>query len=101
MDTTNNNEWWGYSPKHGWVVLDRSVAENQSGSPTKLLFVKCADWSIYEENRENWEAPKYIFANNFISRLSTDDSKKAVEEVTRLQTEYQFKRRSLHTQYSI
>jgi len=97
MESVNDNEWWGYSKEHGWVVLDRSISENQPGNPKNLLFVKCVDWTIYEENRDNWKPPKYIFERNYISNLSTAERQQLIQ----LKNEYKYKKRSLHIQYSL
>lgn len=97
---TNTNEWWGYSQEHGWVVLDRNIEANQFGTSSQLLFVRCADWSVFKEKRKNWEKPKYISENIFITKLSFDEVKRTIKELTRLKSEYQSKRQSIHAQYS-
>ncbi len=53
--------WWGYSLEHGSVALDRTITQNRPGSQRKLLFVRCRDWVCYEENRESWNPPNYVY----------------------------------------
>ena len=36
-------QWWGYSKRDGWVVLDRAIPTNIPGSKQPLLFMRCKD----------------------------------------------------------
>lgn len=60
--------WWGFSPEHGWVVLDRSIECNKPGSG-KLLFFRCSDEVVYPEDRKRWNSPHYVFAPRYIESL--------------------------------
>lgn len=52
------SEWWGQSPKHGWVVLDRSLESPGQG---KLLFFRCSDATSFWVQRDLWQAPAFVY----------------------------------------
>ena len=65
-----NDDWWGYSKVHGWVVLDRNIPNNKPNSQDNLVFLRCSDWQHYEDTRENWNNIKlYNGANYFLKSL--------------------------------
>lgn len=74
-------QWWGYSKKHGWVVLDRSIPSNAPGLKADLLFVRCQDAAIFTEKRESWVPPSYRFAPNYISALALPEADAAAAEL--------------------
>jgi hypothetical protein len=79
----NSMQWWGYSDKHGWVVLDRSVPINGPGKGKNLLFFRCRDSLPYTEERKNWNPPQYRFAPNYLRELEPiklELAKKQLEE---------------------
>ena len=60
--------WWGFSPEHGWVVLDRGVEYNKRPS-SQLLFWRCSDEVLFLEDRKRWTPPHYVFAPRYIESL--------------------------------
>lgn len=81
------DQWWGYSSEHGWVVLDRTNPNNQFGS-MYVVFTRCRDWIDFNEERINWNLPKYIYAPNFIKKLSRDAAIKANQQYLKLRDEW-------------
>lgn len=53
------DEWWGFCLEHGLVVIDRTIATNRPGKGGKLIFLRCKDWTRYEEDRKRWDPPYY------------------------------------------
>lgn len=48
--------WFGYSPQHDWLLLDRTLKPNRVGSKTeKLTFERFKDWSEVELARTDWD----------------------------------------------
>jgi len=31
-DYNNDSQWFGFSPKHGWIIHDKTLSENTPGS---------------------------------------------------------------------
>ncbi len=58
--------WWGFSPEHGWVALDRSIKCSAAG---KLLFWRCSDGVVYPEDSWRWKKPRYVYAPSYINSL--------------------------------
>ena len=50
------NHWLGYSPKHGWLLLDRSISGNEPGigGNSTLRFIRLSDWRMIAVPREKW-----------------------------------------------
>ena len=67
---SKNSEWWGMSSEHGWVVLDRYIPTNRPGNEGKLVFLRCKDWHHFEEERNKWNSPNYIFSDRYIEKLT-------------------------------
>ena len=108
----NNNEWWGHHKKHGWVVLDRNLYSNKAGKGKndKLVFMKCTDWTDYEDLVSNWEAPNYIYVIPYLKQFKGEklrifDSyikhkEKISSELMRKQDELRLENlKKLHNQY--
>ncbi len=72
-----NDEWWGYSGKHEWVYLDRTLPSNESGSSAKLVFIQCSTGEPFEEERSAWEPPEYQFEVSYIDSLDESSSASA------------------------
>lgn len=64
-------EWWGYSKKYGWVLLDRDLPCNKPGSYTRLLFVRCANGDVFFEDRKEWAPPNYIFEKRYLESVDS------------------------------
>ena len=79
-------EWWGHSKEHGWVVLDRGMADNASGPKQTLMFVRMRDSTTYLDTRKNWNPPLYNFAPNYIRDLPPAEAAKATAEWAELKT---------------
>lgn len=55
-DGSDAGHWLGYSQKHGWLLLDRSIEGNEPGigGNSTLRFIRLADWRIVAVPRRNW-----------------------------------------------
>ncbi len=91
-------EWWGYSKEHGWVVLDRSMAENASGLIETLLFFRFRDSKTYIDTRKNWHPPSYSFAPNYLRDLAPAESAKAATELAAVKALWPEQQRLLQQQ---
>jgi hypothetical protein len=89
-------DWWGYSKNYGWVVLDRKIPMNKPGKMGKLIFIRCHDWNSYEEDRNKWEPPLYIFFERYIESLPTKLKNNAFEKFNYYKKEYDLKRKDLY-----
>lgn len=95
--TIVKDEWWGFSSEHGWVVLDRKIATNRPGKNEKLVFLRCSDWVRYEDEREKWDRPYYIFSERHLEALNEKDAIVAREVLTSLKEEYQKKKEEFYS----
>lgn len=68
------SQWWGYSKKDGWVVLDRAIPGNGSGSKQPLFFMRCKDLTTFAMKREDWRPPAIVFAPNYLRSLAATES---------------------------
>jgi len=101
------DEWWGFSPEHGWVVLDRKIATNRPGKGGKLIFLRCRDWTHYKEDRKKWDPPYYYFENQYLKSLTEKDAFDARTILNGLKDECKHKKeefyssvvRELHSQF--
>lgn len=93
----DNNEWWGFSPTHGWVVLDRNVVANRSGRTENLIFLRCNDWSHFEEDRKQWDRPYYIFANQYLNTLRGTVLQNAKNELEKLKDQFKHKKIEIYS----
>ena len=59
-------QWWGYSSEHGWVIMDRDIPGNSSGTRGDLLFFRCRDGKVFFVKRELWRRPAYQYAPNYV-----------------------------------
>ncbi len=89
---TIKDEWWGLSPEHGWVVLDRNIATNRPGKAGKLIFLRCKDWSSYEEERKRWDPPYYFFSDRYLETLSGNEALEAQKSLNAIKAEYKHKK---------
>lgn len=69
-----SNEWWGYNQINGWVILNRKLTRNQSpiSKEHKYVFIRCSDWSQYEDLASNWSMPNYIYGVQYLKQLSAE-----------------------------
>lgn len=53
-------------------MLDRNIERNGPGAKgaRPLLFLKCADSSMFTDLAANWNPPAYVFSNRYIESLS-------------------------------
>ena len=52
--------WIGINDQRGYVILDRELPANKPNK-SNYFFITCSDWSIYREDKSNWEKPKYTY----------------------------------------
>jgi hypothetical protein len=91
------DEWWGFSSEHGWVVLDREIATNRPGKTGKLIFLCCSNWVRYEDERERWDRPYYIFSERYLESLNEKDVIVAREILASLKDEYQKRKEEFYS----
>ena len=88
--TEHQDEWWAYSRVHGWVVLDKALPQNRmSHMPEQFEFVRCNDWTVYEQGEQSWS---YKEARRYLNELPSGEALKAEQELARLQEEFEVKR---------
>lgn len=85
-----SNEWWGYSQTQGWVVLNRRLYTNESGKGKngKYIFLRCSDWTEYEDLVSNWTAPYYVYGVPYLRQLNAEKLKQATEELFKIFSYY-------------
>ncbi len=83
------DEWWGFSSQYGWVVLDRKIATNRPGKSGKLVFLRCSDWVRFEDDRERWDRPYYIFSERYLEALNENEASVERAALEKLKDEYQ------------
>jgi len=88
MDRKSGVEWWGYSDKNGWVVLDRNLVSNVPGKTDELVFIKCNNWSTYSEDRNKWELPYYEYYKTFLNKFTGDALKAKQNELKQYWQQY-------------
>lgn len=81
-------QWWGYSKRDGWVVLDRAIPTNVPGSKQPLLFLRCKDLTTFSIKREEWQSPALIYAPIYLRGLSAMESEGANETLQALQARW-------------
>lgn len=81
-------QWWGYSKRDGWVVLDRAIPTNIPGSKQPLLFLRCKDMTTFSIKREEWQSPALIYAPIYLSALSSMESQGATETLMAFQARW-------------
>lgn len=91
------DEWWGFSPEHGWVILDRNIATNRPGKAGNLTFLRCKDWSSFEEDRKRWEPPYYNFSDRYLETLRSNEALEARKVLENLKDEYKRKQEGFYS----
>jgi len=66
----NDSQWLGFSPKHGWVIHDKTLPENTSAS-SEAIFVVLKDCTQIRIKRCEWKEPAFSSAKNHFSYLSS------------------------------
>jgi len=76
----NESQWLGFSPKHGWVVHDKTLPENiPSSSEITFRAIKtCAEIKI---KRCEWKEPAFSSAKNHFNSLSSIKLNKTFNEL--------------------
>jgi hypothetical protein len=90
------DDWWGYSPDNGWIVLDRDDPQNAPGTPF-IHLIRCRDWVTLSVSRVAWNPPQFIFAKNYIKTLRTIEEQKIAMQDLQL-AQLQFLPRRLESQ---
>lgn len=64
MVIEHEDQWWGFSESHGWVVVDWADPRNRPGyeSPRRLYMVRCRDWQELSIPWSEWSTPGYVSA---------------------------------------
>ena len=94
---SDNTEWWGVSQDHGWVVLDRNISTNRPGKREKLVFLRCKDWTHFEEERKKWEAPYFVFADRYLETLHATELLDARNELQQLKEQFKHKKEDFYS----
>ena len=53
--------WIGVNKEKGYVILDRDLPANYP-SRSLYYFINCSDWTVYEEDKKNWDEPLYVYS---------------------------------------
>ena len=85
---TPDQQWWGHSKQHGWVVLDRSIAGNGPGTKQTLFFMRCKDMTTFTITRKEWQPPAYVFAPNYLRALVEPEASGASDTLSALQARW-------------
>jgi hypothetical protein len=80
------DEWWGFSPENGWVVLDRKDERNLAGE--LLTFVRCGDWSEFECPGSRWPSSHLVFFRTHLKSLEGEARALAIKELLVTRKEY-------------
>lgn len=85
--------WWGHTPQHGWVVLDRTEPLNETGT-TKCL-TRCRDWQRFQVAGADFSSDAYRWFLNHLRSVG-DEARQAnaLSELTELRREF-LRRRSV------
>jgi len=92
-------QWWGYSKRDGWVVLDRAIPVNIPGSKQPLLFMRCKDMSTFILKREEWHSPALTYAPIYLRGLSQLESGGATETLGAFQARWPEFEQEIKKQY--
>lgn len=95
--SSGNNEWWGVSHEYGWVILDRNIATNRPGKGGKLVFLRCKDWTHFEEERKKWEPPHYVFADRYLETLHASALLNARNALQELKKQFEHKKEEFYS----
>ncbi len=90
MIQESENEWWGFSQDHGWVVLDWNDHRNRPGfeTPRRLYLIRCRDWAEAPIRWSDWSPPAYTSVEDQIAAQAGADRRKEFEKVEALQKEF-------------
>jgi hypothetical protein len=80
------DEWWGFSPENGWLVLDRKDLRNLAGE--MLTFVRCRDWSEFECPASRWPSSQLVFFRTHLKSLEGEVQAEAIKELLLTRKEY-------------
>src|SRR5262245_55274821 len=87
MIPEHDNEWWGFSQTHGWVLVDWNDPRNRPGfeSPRRLYLIRCQDWAEIPIRWSTWTPPGYVSTKDRIAALPAHSRESALEQIGALQ----------------
>src|SRR5579864_2852773 len=93
MISESENEWWGFSQTHGWVLVDWNDPRNRPGfeSPRHLYLIRCQDWAEIPIWWSTWTPPAYVSIKDRIAALPTTSRESALEQIRTLQEAFHSK----------
>lgn len=56
----------------GGVVRDIGLPHNQNSFNKSVLLMRCSDWQYYEEPKEQWCEPLYLWENKYLKNVRTE-----------------------------
>jgi hypothetical protein len=93
------DEWWGFHPTLGWVLLDRKWDANQWSFtfPVPLVFVQGSTWRLFSDTYDNWRPPSnnYSYAPRHLERFDASQRAEQEREWMQLVGAYQDRREDL------
>jgi hypothetical protein len=82
------DQWWGYSQKDGWVVMDFTDPRNRPPSSTRYL-IRCQDQREVAIAYADWMPPTYTSAVDYLRTLtSAEEQAKAREAILAYQRKF-------------
>ncbi len=85
----DHGQWWGFSPKHGWLVHVRDARYRDDKS---IVFFRAKDWRRVRVPRSMWGPPDLIFARNYLDALPEDERALRKAELLQIQAEFEEER---------
>lgn len=90
----NRQLWWGWTKEHGWVVLDRQDARNDSSD--FRYPVRCDDWTELTVSRGEYGSSKYAWFKQVIQALPNEQAQlSALRQLQKLRAEFEVVRERL------
>jgi len=78
------DHWIGHSTEHEWVLLDRQLTANASGSSHVILY-HLTDCQWFSIDRQVWNSPAYIFHQKYLDGLRGDALQDAKARLSNIQ----------------
>jgi hypothetical protein len=85
-EVKSEHQWWGHTEEHGWVVLDRDDARNETNAPSRYM-VRCRDWVSIEVSRADF-SDRFKSFQRYIGALPDDQARAEFAQFLRFRQEF-------------